>query len=46
MCMIYQIMCVNKPCEYVVGIGDILNYTTLLNRNKLFSVDKQENVFL
>lgn len=27
-CVSYQIMCVNKPCEYVVGLGDILEYTT------------------
>jgi len=31
MCVSNQIMCVNKPCEYVVGLGGILDYTTAMS---------------
>jgi len=31
MCVSNQIMCVNKPCEYVVGLGGIVDYTTAMS---------------
>jgi hypothetical protein len=43
-------MCVNKPCEYVVGLEGIVDYTRAMSHFwteiNYFKFDKQENLYL